>query len=281
MILRDWVRRGFRRTHLGLRLALLVFASLMPLVPAEAQKEDADPYKLKVEVFWFNSHPSGAFSGTGQNGMVDLNEDIGFDYYSTFFGKVDWKFTDKNHIYFVTLPPIKPKLLSPSEPHFLRGQTFNDGLVITGNFKANVYAVGYQYDFIRRKWGHIGVAAQVNFYDTSVSLDAIAQGSGEIPHAAMIATDSLLAPLPVAGPDIRFYFHPRFFITGNLLGMYFFGYGNYISTIDTVGAELIKNRLSARAGYSFALRLSINRSSDRMGIDLTQRAPVVGLELSF
>jgi hypothetical protein len=109
----------------------------------------------------------------------------------------------------------------------------------------------------------------------------MAQVSGGIPHNEVRATGSLLAPLPVAGPDIRFYFHPRFFITGNLQGMYFFGYGNYISTIDAVGAALIKHRLSARAGYSLASRLNINTSSDRIGIDLTQRGPVVGLELSF
>jgi hypothetical protein len=65
------------------------------------------------------------------------------------------------------------------------------------------------------------------------------------------------------------------------MGMYFFGYGNYISTIDTLGLTLIKNHLSARAGYSVASRLNLNTSSSRIGLNLTQKGPVVGLEFSF
>jgi hypothetical protein len=47
----------------------------------------------------------------------------------------------------------------------------------------------------------------------------------------------LRAPLPVVGPDVRFYLLPnssRLFVTGNLLGMYFLGYGNFLSTIGTM-----------------------------------------------
>jgi hypothetical protein len=144
------IGRGSCCACFGLRLALLVFASLI-LQVAAAQKEDADPYKLKIEAFWFNSHPSGAFFGTGRNGTVDLDQDIGFNYYSTPFGKVDWKFTHKNHIYFVAAPFDQTKTVTLKRTVSFQGQTFSGGLVTTGNLKANAYVVGYQYDFIRRK----------------------------------------------------------------------------------------------------------------------------------
>ena len=85
------------------------------------------------------------------------------------------------------------------------------------------------------------------------------------------------------GPDVRFYILPksnRLFVTGNLLGMYFFGYGNFLSTIDTLGFTATKH-INVRAGYQLGTRLNVNSKTDRIGLDLTQKGPVVGVEFSF
>jgi hypothetical protein len=255
MAMWDQDKRRFRRINLRLSLALLALVAGMPQLQA-AQIEDYDSYKIKLEGLWFYSRPTGASYGTARNGFVDLQQDIGFNNYSTFSGKLDWKFTRKNHLYFAATPFDETKTVSLNRTVVFQGQTFTPGLVTTGEMKANAYAVGYQYDFIRRKRGHLGIAVQANLYDTKATLNAGAQVTGGVPHIAVRASGSLLAPLPVAGPDVRLYFFPRLFVTGNLMGMYFFGYGNYISTIDTLGLTLIKNHLSARAGYSVASRLT-------------------------
>jgi hypothetical protein len=280
MALRDQIKLNIRHIPLGIFLFVLAFSLFKPQLAA-AQNEDIDPYKLRIETYWFYSQPSGSFFGTGRNGSVDLQRDLGFNYYSTFLGRVDWKFTHKNHLFFVVAPFDQTKTVTLKRTVFFQGQTFTEGLVTSGELKANAYAVGYQYDIFRRRWGHLGVGAQINFYDTSASLNTMAQINGGIPYSSTRASGSLLAPIPVAGPDVRVYFLRRLFVTGNLQGMYFFGYGNYISTIDTLGVRIIKNRLSARAGYAVASKLNVNTSSDRIGIDLTQKGSVVGLEFSF
>jgi hypothetical protein len=93
----------------------------------------------------------------------------------------------------------------------------------------------------------------------------------------------LLAPIPVAGPQWRLYLtnSPRVFVEGNLYGMYLFGYGDFLSTIDTVGVTVQKH-LSLNAGYALGSRLVVNNNSTtRLGIHLIQQGVLVGLEASF
>jgi hypothetical protein len=84
----------------------------------------------------------------------------------------------------------------------------------------------------------------------------------------------------VAGPEIRFYPARRFFVTANVLGMYFFGYGNFVSSQGTVGLKLTKN-LALRGGYQLGSRFNINTKANRLGVSLTQKGAIAGLEISF
>jgi hypothetical protein len=96
------------------------------------------------------------------------------------------------------------------------------------------------------------------------------------------ASGSLLASIPVAGPEFRLYLtnSPRVFIEGNGYGMYFFGYRNFVSTAGALGVTVSKH-ISLNAGYQLASRLNVNGSTDRLGLDLKQKGPVVGMEFSF
>jgi hypothetical protein len=63
--------------------------------------------------------------------------------------------------------------------------------------------------------------------------------------------------------------------------MYLFGYGNFVSTADDLGFAINKH-LSVNAGYQLGSRLVVNnKKSDRIGIHLTQKGAIVGLEASF
>jgi len=59
--------------------------------------------------------------------------------------------------------------------------------------------------------------------------------------------------------------------------MYFFGYGNFISTSGFLGYQ-IGHHFSVRGGYLLGSRADIHGSSSRLGIRLTQQGAVVGLE---
>jgi hypothetical protein len=278
-----WELRISRGAGLSLGLVLLVLVAAVVPVHAgdkDKDKEDWDAYKLRLDLFWFYSQPSGTFSSAGNAGSFDLRKDIGFNSYSTFTGKVDWKFTRKNHLYFIGTDFDQSKTVTLNRTIVFQGQTFNVGAATTGNLGARVLIPGYQYDFIRRKRWNLGAQVQLDIFDVSGSLSAVAQVNNGVPQSAAISSGRVRAPLPVAGPHIRFYPASRLFVDANVLGMYFFGYGNFVSSTGTVGFKLTKN-LAVQGGYQLGSRLNVNTKSSRIGINLTQKGAVAGLQISF
>jgi hypothetical protein len=244
-----------------------------------------DSYKLRLEGFWFYSYPSGTLTGSVNNGVIDLQKDLGFNNYSSFAGKLDWKFTHKNHLYLVGIPFNSSRETVLSRTINFQGQTFEVGLTTQSRLNSPMIGLGYQYDIIRCKRGHIGLGLQINVFDSRASIKAAAQSTADgVHHDAVYASASLIAPIPVAGPEFRLYLtnSPRLFVEGNLYGMYFFGYGNYVSSAGTLGLTVTKH-LSLNAGYQLANRLVVHndKSTGRIGLDMTQKGPLVGLELSF
>jgi hypothetical protein len=265
----------------------LLFA--VAAVPAlNAQSDDEfDSYKLKLEGFWVYSSPSGTLQSSVQTGMgpIDLQKDLRFNNYSTFAGKLDWKFTQKNHFYIAGAAFNSSRQTVLTRTITFQGQTFEAGLTTQNSLDSPMYTVGYQYDIIRRKRGHLGLGVQVNLFDSHASIHAAAQVTSDgVQHAAVSASASLLAPIPVAGPEFRLYLtnSPRVFVEANVYGMYFFGYGNFVSSTGTLGFT-INRHVTLNVGYQLGSRLVVNNSSsaDRIGLDLTQRGALAGMEFSF
>jgi hypothetical protein len=278
--MKNFVRAKMHRVRLiaGLALAALIIG--VPQVRAQDDKEDYDAYTLRFETYWFYAKPSGTITSAGNNGTLDLQRDVQFDYYNTFAGKVDWKFTRKNHLYFIAIPFNQTKTVTLDRTVIFRGQTFNVNSVATGSLNNLALVPGYQYDFIRRKRISFGVQVQLDLFDINASLNAAAQVNNGVPQAATFSTANLRAPLPVAGPTFRFYFTPRLSVQANVLGMYFFGYGNFVSSAGTLGFKVTKN-LAVRGGYQLGSRLNVNTETDRIGLSLTQKGALAGLEISF
>jgi hypothetical protein len=144
-------------------------------------------------------------------------------------------------------------------------------------------APGYQYDIIRRRRGHLGLAVQLDLFKSTAKITATATVSGgSSVTGSYSASGALLAPIPVAGPQFRLYLtnSPRVFIEGNLYGMYFFGYGSFVSSAGDLGVTLTKH-ISINAGYSLASHLTVNGTQDRLALQLSQKGPSVGMEFSF
>jgi hypothetical protein len=103
-------------------------------------------------------------------------------------------------------------------------------------------------------------------------------------HAAVSASGSLQAPIPVAGPEFRLYLtnSPRVFIDGQVNGMYFFGYGSFVSAAGSLGFSITKH-VARRAGYHLASHLVIHNdsSTNRIGLRLNQQGPFAGVQFSF
>lgn len=268
-----------------LQTGVLLLAMGMVAPQLRGQEQDFDVYKLRIDGSWFHSSPSGNFQSSGQRGLglVDINKDLDFSSFDTFVGKVDWKFTRKNHLYFGASPLTQSNQTVLNRTIVFQGQTFDVGLTTNAELRSNIYALGYQYDIIRRKRGHFGIALQINLLDSQAKISAMAQTAGGTQQVARSASGSLLAPIPVAGPEFRLYLtnSPRLFIQGNVFGMYLFGYGNYVSSAGVIGLTLSKH-LSMTGGYQLGSRIEVKtNATDRLGLRLTQVGTIVGLEVSF
>jgi hypothetical protein len=261
---------------------IFLIAMAAPCLVAQENKE-LDAYTFRFDGFWFYSQPSGSFHGTGSQGRLDFQGDVNFNSYNTGISRLEWRFTRKNHIYVGFLPVNQSKQVVLNHTVFFQGQTFGAGLVANGRLESYVFTPGYQYDIIRRNRGHIGIVVQLDLFYVRGSLNAVAQTLNGTTFAAQKASSTLRAPLPVAGPDFRYYLIPnsrRLFVAGNVLGMYFFGYGNFISSYGTVGLAVNKY-LNFQGGYQLGSRFDIKSKTDRLGLTLSQRGAVAGIEASF
>ena len=269
-------------TTLIFHLALLLTFAVIPQIASAQDDEGIENYKFRVTALWFRSSPTVTMEAAGHNGLVDFSRDFHFNDYSTFSGKFDWKFTRKNHLYFVATPFNQSREAVLNRTITFRGQTFTAGLTAKAELRATAYGLGYQYDIIRRKRGHLGISLQANLFDTKGTFSAAAQVTGDgVHHAATSAEASLLAPIPVAGPEYRLYLiSQRLFVGGSLYGMYLFGYGNYISNFNELGFAFGKH-VAVKAGYAYASRLRVNDGKGRIGLDLDQRGPTAGFDVSF
>jgi hypothetical protein len=280
------VRLQIGRVRLVPGIVSLLLLLLVPKYAAcqkDADQNDFDRYTIRFDGFWFYAHPTGNFKGANNSGTFDLNKDVGFQTYSTFRGKLDWKFTRKNHLFFEVTPFNQTKTFTAMRTIVFRGETYTVGAIVSANLTSDVYVPGYQYDIFRRRQWHLGVRIQSNLINVQGSLTAAAQLVNGVPHSAVFSSSKLLVPLPTGGLDTRVYLIPnsrRLFVTGNGVGMYFFGYGNYWSAAGTVGLTITKH-LSVGGGYQVGSDLKITTKTDRTGIRLTQKGALAGLEFSF
>lgn len=204
-----------KRLLRSMSLFILLCCFAVSKLAAQAS-EDFDSYKIRIEGLWTYSNPSGSLRGSSEAGSIDLVKDLGFNSYNTFMGKLDWKFTRKNHLYVLGVPLHSSRETAVTRTITFQGQTFQAGIAVQSSLDSPMYGFGYQYDIIRRKRGHLGLAAQLNLFDSQASIKAVAQisGGGGGQQVTQSASGSLIAPVPVAGPQFRLYLSdsPRVFV---------------------------------------------------------------------
>lgn len=261
---------------------MLLLAAMSGAYLSAQEESDFDAHSVRFDGFWFYSQPSGSFHGTGSQGRLDLQRDAEFDSYHTGASRIEWKFTRKNHLYLGFLPINHSKQTVLSRTVTFEGQTFGAGLSVSARLQTYVMMPGYQYDIIRRRRGHLGIVAQLDLFYIKGTLKASAQTLNGTSYVAEASSSIIRAPLPVAGPDFRYFLtrSGRVFVAGNLLGMYFFGYGNFISSYGALGVR-VNRYFNIQGGYQLASRLDIKSKTDRIGLNLTQRGAIAGAEFSF
>jgi hypothetical protein len=268
-----------KRMTLLLTIVIFLVAVAMPVYAQDGN--DLDNYKFRVDGDWWFTHPTGYFGLQGSNNYFNINHDFGFGNYSTFTGKVDWHFRHKHHLLFNFSPVTNSRTTAISRTIMFQGQTFDLGTQTYARVRAYNFAPGYEYDFIRRNHGFLGLEVDFNLLDTKATL----KGTGTVNGitAASSASKSLFVPIPAVGPIFRWYplqDSNRFSLDGSFRGISFFGYGNFVSARGSLNVGLTEH-LMFQVGYQMGSRLSINGTNDQIAVELTQKGPTAGLEYSW
>ena len=273
------------RTALRLCMVVLLVASSVPESRASDGK-DLDAYKIRITGSWWLANPSGSFHSSGNQGSFDLQRDFGFSNYSTFSGKIDYRFARKHHLTFGVSPLYNSKSTTLARTVEFQGQTYAVGAKASADIRSLLFAPGYQYDILRRNRGYLAIVTEMNFIDTKATITGeatVTAPGGGTTTAIKSASGSVLAPLPVVGMGFRWYpsrDSGRIALDGRADGMYFFGYGSFWSANGAMSYGLSQH-WKLRGGYQVGTRLKITGSSDQIGLRLTQKGPLVGVEASW
>jgi hypothetical protein len=259
-------------------LVLLLLFALAPAPCAASDDSDPQDYKFRIDAHWWIAKPTGTLQGDA--GPIDFQKDFNFGDYNTFYGEVEWKPGRKHHLFFYIAPNQTSAQHVLTRQIEFNGQTFFANEKINAQLRSFIFSPGYEYDFISRKRGYFGLNFLVNLFDSNASISTLGgvSGPGGGTTTSRMASKSVFLPLPTGGPIFRYYIVPsRLYLHGSIQGMYFFGYGNFISASGFLGYA-VTHHLSLRGGYLLGSRAEIHGTSSRLGISLTQKGPVVGLE---
>ncbi len=272
---------GRCRRNLMRGAVVIVLLGVFPSVSLFGQEKDSDPeaYKLRMDgQFWY-ANPTATISGSSAQVPISFDKTFGFTDYSTFNANVDWHFKRKHHLFLAVSPNQITRTHVLQQAITFKDKTFLAGSSATGELRNYAFAPGYRYDIIHRPSGHLGILFQINLLDIKATITSVGIQPGQTTVTS--ASGSLFVPLPVGGPDVRYYFlNKRLFVDGNVKGMYFFGYGNFVSTAGKVGFNFGRH-VSAVGGYQLGSHLAIHGTSSRLDIRQTQRGPTAGLEFNF
>jgi hypothetical protein len=116
----------------------------------------------------------------------------------------------RKHKFRVSYMPITYETDTVVERTFIfNGTTYNIGVPVTSDFEWHTWRFGYEYDFISRAGGYVGLIVEAKY--TDVRLDLAALGFSE--------SASARAPIPAIGGTFRVYPAPFLAISGEFTGI--------------------------------------------------------------
>ncbi len=260
---------------------MMLLLSVATETLAQAEKGgDLDVYKFRASAVWFFSRPTGYFTGKDNSGTFDLSRDFGFGDYSTFTGIGDWRFKRKHHLLFSISPITSSRRVTLSRTIEFQGLTYDIGTQTSAEIKSLAFAPGYQYDIIRRNRISLSIATQVYLIRTSADLSGTVTVNGQ--PVTQKASGSIFAPLPIVGPRVRWYpsHSGRLALDGSFQAMSFFGDGNFMTARGS-GDISLSQHYRLTLGYQMGTRVRIDTGTNDIGIRLTQKGPIAGLEASW
>jgi hypothetical protein len=261
---------------------LLFVGGLALACAAQTADKDLIDYKWQVDASWWFSSPTGFFRSANNTGYIDLTTDLNFGDYSTFTGYADWRFKPKHHLLLRVNPVVSEQTSTLTHQIEFQGVTYNIGTQITADIRSLSFSPGYQYDFLKRKQGYLGIRTEITLIDTKASLAGTVAVNGT--SSTRSASGEIFAVMPILGPQGRWYpMHNsnRISLDGTVEGMYFFGYGYFLSARGFMTVA-VHRHWNFTAGYQLGNRLTVHtQNTNQFGLELTQKGPIAGLEATW
>lgn len=147
------------------------------------------------------------------------------------------------------------------------GQRYTVGLPVTSELLWKAYRFGYEFDFVYRDRGFVGLLLETKYTDITATLNATILGVSrtEFTHAR--------GPIPAIGLIARGYVVPNISITGEFSGFPEIGttgssrYGGKYYDFDLYGTVNFTDNLGAQAGYrSLDVLYKVEKDSGTMKV---------------
>jgi hypothetical protein len=232
----------------------LTLLTCLAAVPAEAQyRRMTDPatgekYNIELSYGLWNPTPDFVISSESlgiPGSDIDLVEDFGIEKKKLGEFRIVLR-PAKKHKFRLGYIPIKYDVdgaILRREIVF-NGQTYRVGLPVNASADWKAWRFGYEYDFISRDRGFLGVVLEAKYTDVNVSLDS--PGPSEFAHAK--------APIPALGLIGRAYVARNAAVTGEFTmfrlpnGEDDRNKGSYYD-FDLYGTLNFTNNVGAQVGY--------------------------------
>lgn len=257
-------------------ISLCLFAGLSAAIPAEAQygarragsnRATGETYHIELSGTIWNPTPqivikSEALGLLGDN--IDFVNTLGLP--TSKFRQLKLVLRPgTKHKFRLEYTPIKYNGQKTIGTSFVfNGQRYTIGLPVTSELLWKAYRFGYEYDFVYKDRGFVGLLVEAKYTDITASLTASVLGitSTEFTHAR--------GPIPSIGVIARGYIVPNISITGEFSGFPELGtdssrlHGKYYD-FDLYGTVNFTDHLGAQAGYrSLDVLYKVNKDSGTM-----------------
>ena len=170
------------------------------------------------------------------------------------------------HKFRIEYTPIKYNAQNTIPTSFIfNGQRYTVGLPVTSELLWKAYRFGYEFDFVYKDRGFVGLLLETKYTDITATLTATLLGVSqtEFTHAR--------GPIPAIGIIARGYIVPNISITGEFSGFPEVGttgssrYGGKYYDFDIYGTVNFNDHLGAQAGYrSLDVLYKVNKDSGTM-----------------
>jgi hypothetical protein len=237
-----------------------------------------DRFTVNGGVFIMNSDVKARL-----NGSSTINPDVNFD---DTFGKgsdatrarIDalWRITPKHHLSFTYFDNDTKRSKAIDRDIQWGDVTYKAGGNVDAQTKFSVYALSYEYAFLREPNYEVAGSAGVHYTDMEVKLSGNAtitgsNGTSSGPITLQSKSSSLPAPLPMIGIRGGWVVAPQWYLdaTAQLFKLNVNGYDGNWSNLRLGATWMFARNMGVGLAYNrFATRVDVNRSNFNGRLDL-------------